>query len=80
MTDKKTIGNLGEELATEILKANGYYIIRRNFSCPYGEIDIVAIKNKVLSFIEVKTRSSNQYGAPSEAVDLKKKKTYKECG
>ena len=74
MSDKKKIGNLGEELATVILKTKGYYIIRRNFSCPYGEIDIVAIKDKVLSFVEVKTRSSAQYGAPSEAVDLKKQK------
>ena len=77
MSDKKKIGNLGEELATEVLKAKGYYIIRRNFSCPYGEIDIVAIKDKVLSFIEVKTRSSAQYGAPGEAVDFKKQKHIK---
>ena len=74
MSDKKKIGNLGEELATEVLKAKGYYIIRRNFSCPYGEIDIVAINDKVLSFIEVKTRYSAQYGSPSEAVDFKKQK------
>ena len=74
MTDKIMIGRLGEDLAAEILKAKGYHIIRRNFSCPYGEIDIIAIKDKVLSFIEVKTRSSAQYGAPGEAVDFKKQR------
>ena len=74
MTDKKKLGSLGEDLAAEALKAKGYYIIRRNFSCPYGEIDIIAIKDKVLSFIEVKTRTSTQYGSPSEAVDFKKQR------
>ena len=77
MTDKKKIGNIGEELATEILKARGYYIIVRNYSCPYGEVDIIAIKDRVLSFVEVKTRASQQYGAPSEAVDIMKQKHIK---
>lgn len=77
MADKKNIGNAGEEFAAEVLKAKGYYIIRRNFSCPYGEIDIVAIKDKVISFIEVKTRTSCQYGSPSEAVNLKKQRHIK---
>lgn len=74
MTNKKTIGAAGEELAAEILKARGYYILRRNFSCPYGEIDIIAVKDRVLCFVEVKTRSSLQYGEPSEAVDFKKQR------
>ncbi len=74
MTNKKTIGAAGEELAAEILKARGYYILRRNFSCPYGEIDIIAVKDMVLCFVEVKTRSSFRYGEPSEAVDFKKQR------
>lgn len=74
MADKKNIGNAGEELAAEVLKAKGYYIIRRNFSCPYGEIDIVAVKDKIISFVEVKTRTSYQYGGPSEAVNFKKQR------
>lgn len=74
MADKKNIGNAGEELAAEVLKAKGYYIIRKNFSCPYGEIDIVAIKDKIISFVEVKTRTSYQYGSPSEAVNFKKQR------
>lgn len=74
MADKNRIGTIGEELAAEALKAKGYYIIRRNFSCPYGEIDIIAIKDKVLSFVEVKTRLSSHYGAPGEAVDFRKQR------
>ena len=74
MTDKKKIGSIGEELAAEILKERGYYILRRNFSCPYGEIDIIAVKDRMLCFIEVKTRASSQYGSPGEAVDFRKQR------
>lgn len=74
MTYKQKIGSAGEELAAEILKSRGYYILRKNFSCPYGEIDLIAIKDKTLCFVEVKTRSSLRYGEPGEAVDLKKQK------
>lgn len=74
MTDKKTIGNIGEALAEEALKNKGYYIIRRNFSCPYGEIDIIAVKNKVIAFVEVKTRTTSHYGTPGEAVDFRKQR------
>ena len=74
MTYKKKIGAAGEELAAELLKSKGYYIIRRNFSCPYGEVDIIAVKDKAISFIEVKTRTSLLYGSPAEAVDMKKQR------
>lgn len=77
MTEKKKIGNAGENLAEEILKSKGYYIIKRNFSCPYGEVDIIAVKNKVIAFVEVKTRTSSCYGSPAEAVDLKKQRHIK---
>ena len=74
MAANKKIGAAGETLAEEILRAKGYYIICRNYSCPYGEIDIIAIKDKIISFVEVKTRSSKQYGSPGEAVDFKKQR------
>ncbi len=74
MTNNKIIGNIGEELAAETLRAKGHYILRRNFTCPYGEIDIITIKNKVISFVEVKTRASSQYGSPIEAVNITKQK------
>ena len=74
MVRNKIIGKAGEDLACEILKARGYYILSRNFSCPYGEIDIIALKNGDIAFIEVKTRTSDEYGRPSEAVGLVKQR------
>src|SRR3990167_9583378 len=62
------IARIGEELAASLLKKNGYKIIERNFRKGYGEIDIIALKNGVLVFIEVKTRTSSKFGAPFEAI------------
>lgn len=78
---KKQIGNLGEELATNYLKQNNYNIVKRNFKCRQGEIDIIAkdIKSKELVFIEVKTRTNYNYGCPSDAVDENKKKHIYKC-
>ena len=76
-TEKKTLGALGEEMAAEVLKSRGYYILRRNYTCPYGEVDIIAVKDRVLAFIEVKTRASRVYGRPIEAVDKRKQRHIK---
>lgn len=62
------MGKRGEELAGEYLKKQGYTIIEKNFSKRYGEIDLVALDNDTLVFIEVKTRTSNQFGTPLEAI------------
>lgn len=74
MTEKKKIGALGEEMASEALKGRGYYILARNYTCPYGEIDIIAVKNRQLAFVEVKTRTSFSYGSAAESVDYRKQK------
>ena len=73
---KKEIGYLGEELATKYLKEKNYEIIQRNFICRQGEIDIIALDKtkKELVFIEVKTRTNNKYGNPSESVNENKQK------
>lgn len=75
--DKKKLGFLGEEMAAEVLKGRGYYILRRNYTCPYGEVDIIAVKNNVLVFVEVKTKASRLYGNPAEAVDARKQRHIK---
>ncbi len=64
---------LGEDKACEYLKRLGFKIIERNFRKGYGEVDVVGIEEtkkdgKVLVFIEVKTRTSNQFGSPLEAI------------
>lgn len=66
---------LGEDLATRYLKNHGYKIIDRNFRKGYGEIDVIAVKDKVLIFAEVKTRTSTQFGTPFEAITSFKLKT-----
>ena len=70
----KETGKLGEDIAVHYLKQNGYVILDRNFECRQGEIDIIALDKKEIVFIEVKTRTSNKYGAPSEAVNKIKQK------
>ena len=67
-------GNRGEQFAVEFLLSSGFQIVERNFRIRGGEIDIIAIetdprtKEKTLVFIEVKTRSSGDYGTPLEAI------------
>lgn len=65
-------GKKGEDIAVAFLKNKGWKILERNFRKQYGEIDIIAIdkseKEPILVFVEVKTRTSNLYGTPLEAI------------
>lgn len=74
MDSKQIIGKIGEEWAAKYLKEKGYTIIRRNFRCRQGEIDIIGKEKEELVFIEVKTRTNKKYGEPIEAVNNIKKK------
>lgn len=77
-TLNKNIGNFGEDLAEIYLKKAGYKLIERNFRCKIGELDIIGKDDKYIAFIEVKTRYSNSYGSPCEAVTTSKQfKIYK---
>lgn len=67
-------GKWGEELAACYLRDQGYQIIFRNFYSKYGELDIVAKKNHLLVFVEVKTRTQDNFGTPAEAVDARKRR------
>ncbi len=67
-----SLGARGEILACNFLKQNGYEILEKNYRCPRGEIDAVARKGKKLIFVEVKARSSDQFGLPQEAVNKTK--------
>ena len=64
----KKLGEKGEDIAAAFLKKKGYTILFRNYKCSFGEIDIIAKHKKILSFIEVKTRSTTKFGLPQEAV------------
>ena len=70
MTNEKVKGSYGERLAAEFLKRQGYTVIEKNYLKNGGELDIVALKDEVVVFIEVKTRYSYVMGEPALAVDL----------
>lgn len=69
---KQELGRFGEEKAAHYLSRLGFMIVAINYRTKLGEIDIVAKKNHVLHFVEVKTRSSLTCGKPLEAVTPKK--------
>lgn len=76
----KRLGDSGEDYACRYLKSRGYQILARNFRCRRcGEIDIIAQRQGVLCFVEVKTRSSERYGLPREAVTASKQKKIYRC-
>ena len=68
MRYRKNVGDLGEEFASKMLENSGFRVIERNFVTRVGEIDIIALKEGVIHFIEVKTRTGDQYGYPSDSV------------
>jgi len=65
---KRSLGNIGEEVARLVLEKKNYRIIEQNFKSGTGELDIIASTGKTLVFIEVKTRTSDDYGSPSESI------------
>ena len=64
----------GEDLARKYLKKNGYKILKRNYVCRSGEIDIVAYERGTISFVEVKTRRSDYFGTPEMSITDKKRR------
>ncbi len=64
----------GENLAGKFLKKRGYKILKRNYAGKSGEIDIIAYDKGTISFVEVKTRMSENYGPPELAVTREKRK------
>lgn len=72
MAEHNELGKLGESLAVEFLQKNGYEILETNWVFQKAEIDIIAQKEKILAIIEVKTRSSVDFGLPQDFVKPKK--------
>ncbi len=69
---KKFLGRAGELKAAEFLKNEGYKILKTNYKTHLGEIDIIAKDGEYIVFVEVKTRSTEDFGLPSEAVNARK--------
>jgi len=70
---RKDTGILGEKVARDFLKKHGFRILEANYRCPEGEIDIVARQKDFLVFIEVRTKTSREFGSPEESITLAKK-------
>ncbi len=65
---RRDTGILGEKLAKDFLKKRGYRILETNYRCPEGEIDIIARQKDYLVFIEVRTKTSLEFGSPEESI------------
>ena len=72
MTHNKTIGREGEKLAEEYLVKRGYKILERNWGSKWGEIDLICKRKNTLVFVEVKTKTGEEFGSPEEMVNRRK--------
>jgi putative endonuclease len=70
----KPLGDRGEQLAADHLAGAGWIILHRNFRLGHREIDLVARRDEVVAFVEVKTRGGSGYGHPFEAITLRKQR------
>lgn len=76
------LGKAGEKFAARYLRRNGLKILARNYRCPPGEVDIIALDRsgccsggaETIVFVEVKTRSSDRHVSPAAAVDARKRR------
>jgi putative endonuclease len=68
MNKNKDKGNRGENMASEYLLIKGFVILHRNWRHKQREVDIIAVKENVLHFIEVKTRTNKAFGLPEESI------------
>jgi putative endonuclease len=71
---RQRLGARGEQLAADWYLARGYAVVARNWRCREGELDLVVARDGELVFCEVKTRSSDRFGVPAEAVTFAKQR------
>jgi putative endonuclease len=72
MDDRAGLGPAGEQHAERYLRRKRYRIVTRNYVCPLGEIDIIALDGKTIVFVEVKTRTGREHADPQDAVNTAK--------
>ena len=72
MDARRTLGQVGEALAADLYRKLGFRIVDRNWRCRSGELDLVVGRGDVLVFCEVKTRRTDYFGGPAEAVGYQK--------
>ncbi len=65
---RRQLGKSGEDAVAEWYEGSGYEVVARNWMCREGELDLIVRKGRTFVFCEVKTRSSDAFGMPQEAV------------
>jgi putative endonuclease len=65
---RREVGILGEKIAGDFLRKRGYHILETNYRCPEGEIDIIARDKDCLVFVEVRSKTSAEFGSPEESI------------
>lgn len=76
LNERGQVGREGEALAADFLSRQGFVIVERNWRCRLGELDLIAARDGCLHFIEVKTRRSQRFGYPEEAVSRTKRQRW----
>ena len=74
---KNQLGVYGEKCISRFLEKRGFNVIEKNYNCRYGEIDVVAEKDKTLVFVEVKTRKKEYFPISTVVIPSKQKKIVK---
>lgn len=73
MDDRANLGRAGERHAERFLRSRRYRIVTRNYVCPAGEIDLIALDGRTVVFVEVKTRTGREHADPQDAVNAAKR-------
>lgn len=76
---RSLLGRSGERQGERYLRRKGYRIVARNYRCPPGEIDLIALDGKTVVFVEVKTRVGDEHGDPEDAVNTAKQERIGKC-
>ncbi|MYH72758.1 MAG: YraN family protein [Acidimicrobiia bacterium] len=74
MAYKQALGRWGEDRVVRWYRRHGFEVLDRNWRCRHGELDVIVRRGSVVAVCEVKTRSSNAFGAPAEAVGWHKQR------
>jgi len=68
----RLIGKQGEEMAADLLRKKGYEILENNYQTKWGELDLIVTKDNILVFVEVKLKTTEDYGTPEEMIGKNK--------
>ena len=76
MSHRRRLGTKGERAAESLLRRHRYRILERNYTCRFGEADLVALQDDTVVFVEVKTRITGRFGPPELSVTPRKQRRY----